>query len=63
MNELKVFQQCPPELLPARNGDACAAWDCDLAYQHVGDCAVVSLSGMVIEVMQSLSDTDCDWWE
>lgn len=49
---LKPLQQCPPELLPARGGDGtCTTHNCDLAYQHDSQCAVVSLSGLVIEVL------------
>lgn len=50
MTTLKPFQQCPPDLLPLR-GEGTCGWGCDLRYRHVGECAEVSLSGLVIQVV------------
>ncbi len=48
--ELRSLMQCPPELLPRHGEDTCDWEHCDLPYEHPGDCAQVSLSGLVIRV-------------
>lgn len=61
MAELRPLALCPSDLLPKR-GESMCGYGCDLVYQHFGNCARVSISGMVIEVFTcSPSHSDEDW--
>ncbi|WP_063023909.1 hypothetical protein [Nocardia niwae] len=48
--DLQPLTPCPPDLLPQR-GEGTCGWGCDLVWRHPGNCAEVSLSGMVIDVL------------
>lgn len=63
MTVVRLFEQCPPELLPRASDDHCGAEDCDLQQFHQGECAEVSLSGLVLRTWATDWSGLPDWWD